>query len=386
MQPANNSWATIISASYGSVKGLRCTLDYDHANTIIRWKEGGEDYGEWVTVSSTSLAEGTDVNDLGRIRTIESDNGEEIRVLFDDSERPSSNQTDSDITITGVDFRSPYYEGLLGNGIRPAPPSGGGAVATVEPTATNAFQEFTVSSNPADQSVTVPDDADICIVSILGYDSDFSGALITELCFDDGDTIDFSPVETADWSSDPSHRQIDVYSMVNTATDWPGSGAKTLSITLVDDPIGEGVHVGVQFWRNVDVSDPIIDTHSSDTDYNGRGAYAQESDYVGNLSGLTASDMAVIIGYEYQSTPRANDTGQTELTSGIYNTAGYAIGYELGEANPVATFTGAEGMCGVALALRASGMVNSAPVVNNQAFNVPDGSTNSYSIGTVLAR
>lgn len=112
----------IFSASNGSQKGVRGSIDYDNAAKTLKYKEGGDtSYGSPVSVSAADCAEGTGVGDLGRLKELQSGNGQNIWVIVDPGSLPTTNRTDNTILITGVSYDRWMYAGLAGDGLLTSP-------------------------------------------------------------------------------------------------------------------------------------------------------------------------------------------------------------------------------------------------------------------------
>ena len=196
---------------------------------------------------------------------------------------------------------------------------GGGAV---ERTGSVYYQRVTSDSN--DLSVTVPADADICIVFSTGR-GDGGDMDITELSWDDGAALDFTIiveeiVASPNWDSG-------FYYMLSNDGNWPGTGAQTIYATVTTaGTSSQGFNLYAVFYKNVAFSSTIIDTETGDS--SGSGSYDT------SMSTAGAGDMGII---GFAATPGADVTteptgyGQTEVQQDDRYSSRYGIVEELGE-------------------------------------------------------
>jgi hypothetical protein len=177
------------------------------------------------------------------------------------------------------------------------------------------------SSGNQSQSITVPADADLCVVYAAGYSSGVSH-LFSELSLSAADALHFTNIGTAAYSSDP---QCDAWYIDANDANWPGTGTQTLYWQW-DSPSGEGLNIQVGFFKGVDLSDPIgdVEVYSPDT--------ATPYTYTTSLTGVAADDMGIAGAYSYNQTPDADPAGYGQTAQEtFYNHAGLGIGYENGE-------------------------------------------------------
>lgn len=182
--------------------------------------------------------------------------------------------------------------------------------------------------------ITVPADADICVVLIslegTGYLTN-ADAMLTGLSWD-GSGLDFATAVEVDGSTYPISG-VGAYYMVATDGNWPGSGAgKTLTFDFLNNYVSQQ-KVWVGFYKDVDTTAPIVSTAFSNTKDDDNPA----TDTTLSLSGMGASDMAIVAAYYLDSTnPDGTINGQTE----VYNSASggstnsLCVSQKLGESSP----------------------------------------------------
>lgn len=181
---------------------------------------------------------------------------------------------------------------------------------------------FTLSSNTQDDSVavTVPADADICIV-VLGYNDE--DAVLDALSWDGGNTMDFTVIKVYDAGGTRENQAA--YYMKSSHGDWPATNATLYRNHAA--ALSEGSHTACFFYKNVGISgDPIIDVEWDFRD--GAGWMSNPA-----LTGVGADDMGIAIGCSKD--PWQAETaafGETTIwESDIYNGNSFGVEDELGE-------------------------------------------------------
>lgn len=192
----------------------------------------------------------------------------------------------------------------------------------------NRLGTYTVHQGQSDGSfsVTVPADADICIVITSGYRGS-SGALLDELNWDDGSALDFTLINTSYYSSGPADPQLTAHYMVDTDGNWPGSGSQTLYFANPGNYV-EGYVLVALFYENIDASDPVIESENQEG--------VSGDDWTSAFTESTSESMTVCASYQYGGggTDQVMDNnGQTEIyaTTSAYNDAHLSIGEKLNE-------------------------------------------------------
>lgn len=215
---------------------------------------------------------------------------------------------------------------LIGSGI-----STGAAPGPVSATGSNVIIEdntFTAGSG----AVTIPADADICIVIVGAYDYYLQDVHIFSngrLNWNgDAADVDFTHIVTAEGGA--TYDVISAYYMTSSDPNWPGSGSRTLYYDS-DGDVGQspdnGFNIIVRFYKDVDTSSPIVDSGANENIGGGNNT-------TGSLTGVGVNDLS--IGAVYADGTSALDGaptgyGQTEAEENSYNNANLCIGEELGE-------------------------------------------------------
>jgi hypothetical protein len=217
--------------------------------------------------------------------------------------------------------------GVGGGGGDPVAVTGSTYYTTITPTDTNPT-DFSIGS------ITVPSDAEIAIV-FIAYDRISSASYIinSDLCWDNGDTDDFTDGHWADGDTYADYG-IEMHYMLSSDGNWPGSGSGK---TLYGQIVGQSgapyrpVVVLVTFWKNVNATP--IGTTDTDTDQDGT-ANANQSV---TLTGVSASDagfLAMVYIDDEPEDAKTGGSGQTRLwDNGGGTHTQLLIDYELGETN-----------------------------------------------------
>ncbi len=216
----------------------------------------------------------------------------------------------------------------MGAAATPAAPTGlrPGAV-TEDPVAVEVTGSWTTiensSSGNQSQAITVPTDADICVVLLTGY---LSGQtrLLSELSLSSVNASHFTHIATGYYNS--TNPQTEAWYITKNDANWPGTGSQTLYWQPVSSP-GEGYAIAVGFFKGVDTADPIGDSEVFDDSAN------DVNDHTSALTGVAAEDMGVQVCYSYYQTPIADPSGygQTAAWENLFNSAGVGVAYEAGE-------------------------------------------------------
>ncbi len=214
-------------------------------------------------------------------------------------------------------------------------------------------QDFSVGS------ITVPSDADICIVCIAYEGVNASAEALTgDLSWDDGNTNDFTTIQWADGDTYPASG-AEAHYMLSSDGNWPGSGSgKTLYFGLADSPDYNTAY-SIFFLKGVDTSTPIGDTG---TDTNNDGS--TNVDFTITLSPAPSTgDWSFVITYHWGTSPTM-DTGQTQITDHrVGGAEGLFVSYEDGESAP--GYNSADYPIGVAWVVNASSAVAPEPSIND---------------------
>ena len=173
----------------------------------------------------------------------------------------------------------------------------------------------------------MPADADIAIVTVIGYTgTNGTSDLLDKLSWDNGASVDFTKIIGEVVAPSPpeyNHHSVQASYMASTSPDWPGSGSQTLSWSA-NGTIAGGYNIACFFYKNVDLSDPIVDTDSR----------VAGGDWVSSLSGVGSNDMGIVVGFGDADSIDADPSGsgQTALWEpSLYNLLDAGIGEELGE-------------------------------------------------------
>ena len=178
-------------------------------------------------------------------------------------------------------------------------------------------------------SVTVPTDADICIVCVAGYTGTSQlvdgSSMLDKLNFDDDPTLDFTYIEGGIYTG--AATQSEAFQMVSSDGNWPGSGPKNIYFSA-NGSFSEGLSIWCGFYKNVDTSDPIVTTEA------GPNGTTNTDPVTSNMSGVGAGDMCVAACYSYSNVPDMAPTGYGQtalLEAAVYRGACLGVGQELGE-------------------------------------------------------
>lgn len=172
-------------------------------------------------------------------------------------------------------------------------------------------------------AVTIPSDAEICIVSVAGYNSQSS--LVDELNWNNGATLDFTLIARGTYNG--TQAETEALYMQSSDGNWPGPGAQTLYFSNTGS-YSEGFHFYVHFYKGISTSDPIGDSEI------GANGNTNTSPQTSSLTGVTADDMCIGATYSYNAVPDMDPTGygQTSmLEAARYNSCHLGVGRELGE-------------------------------------------------------
>ena len=166
------------------------------------------------------------------------------------------------------------------------------------------------SGDDGSQSVTVPTDADICVVMCSLYAGTPNWIVANPV------TLAGTNLTTAEKTDNQtSNGHVWIGYIVS-----PSTGSQTLAWNFTVGTVNEGINFVVTFWTGVDTASPIVDSGKQTTS----GA---------DLTGLSADsgDMMVGCAYSYNSTHTSvTDNSQTELTRSTYNSAGLGAAYKDG--------------------------------------------------------
>lgn len=181
---------------------------------------------------------------------------------------------------------------------------------------------YTKQSNSADdsQAVTVPADAEICIVFLSGYTGSNNTTLLNKLNWDDDEDITFTQIAYAQIA--PGQCQCEAYYFLN-----PTSGSQTVYWGSDDSgAFGEGANVVIVFAKGIDTVTPIGDTDSD--------AIVAQSNTTVTVTGTGADDWMMMCAYSYNADTDANPSGYSQTAIAeptYYNSAGIGVAYEQGE-------------------------------------------------------
>lgn len=210
---------------------------------------------------------------------------------------------------------------------------------------------FAANSNLA---VTVPADADYCLVYAVNYSGDGrTTGNIDHLAFG---ASGGSPVLRFDHLGDGLYNvdepEMSAYGMSAASPYWPGSGSKNLYFELPG--YTEGLIISVSFWKNVDRANPIVDVFGT-----GSNAGGDSERSFGALDGMSAADMAVLGVDNFtvaslDMSPGMRDQEVLYVSPSAYNDVVHGLAYKLGASlmysgTGTATFTS-----GILVGLRAS--------------------------------
>lgn len=215
-----------------------------------------------------------------------------------------STSGNNDATISGASWKNSDYcysnNCLSFDGVNDiATIDASGTSGTVS--RTGSVAAISSSANASSQSITVPADAELAVVSLSGWDSTgssyFSGGAVTL----GGDSMTLGK---ADGGSDANNAAIFYLSNPSTgsqtlAWDWAGSSGAD-----------EGVSIIYTFYSNVDTADPIRDSGGQSTT-GGAGTAS-----TGTLTALEG-DLVVAVGAGNGSS--ASWTNATEVYDTLYN-------------------------------------------------------------------
>jgi hypothetical protein len=208
----------------------------------------------------------------------------------------------------------------------------GGAAADVELTGSQYTGAFGGPTGGSISSITIPADADICVVAFGIEETNNSTPaedVIDELSWD-GAGMDFATAVEIGGDNYPVSG-VGVYYMVKTDGNWPGAGSgKTLTTTFAN-PIHDDQQYWIGFYKNVDTTSPIVatDTESSKDDD------TPASTTTFTLAGMGANDMALVVGYFWDATaPDGTINGQTEVYNSSSGNNELSISQKLGEGSP----------------------------------------------------
>ena len=171
------------------------------------------------------------------------------------------------------------------------------------------------------QAVTVPVDADICVVLLTGLRASGLGGtpILTELSLTQADETTFTRLGTARGiDGGTSFYQVEAWYLVD-----PPTGEKTLYWQA--GGANEGLNIAVGFFKGIDKDIPIRDSEINDADF--------WNTVTTSLDNVDANDMSVIVVYDYNNTPDVDPVGygQTAVWEDLYRFAGVGVAYEQGE-------------------------------------------------------
>lgn len=198
-------------------------------------------------------------------------------------------------------------------------------------TLTGSPQPFNLNANGS-ISLLIPADAEGIVVSVAGFGIPASTQLFSNLNFLDDSSNVFTLINAGLYAA-TSYRQIENHLLTTADAAWPGTGEQTLHYAAPDG-YSEGFNGLVYYVKDLDVSDPIVDT---DTDQGNSVTSPWDSD----IAGAGPNDMHVVAAYNYQAAPTVNETGQTEVAApSVYNNAGIGVAYEQGATSMRVEFVG----------------------------------------------
>jgi hypothetical protein len=176
------------------------------------------------------------------------------------------------------------------------------------------------STSEISQAVTVPTDADLCVVYTTGYNYGSGEPAHVEMNWDgDDDVVDFTLIDSAIYIHD-GDVQAEAWYYVN-----PPTGNQTLYFRV--ESCSEGFTRVIVFYKGVDTTDPIGSTETHDMNAPG------DSEITTSLAACPAGDLATVIVYAWRQTPDVDPSGygQTAVNESTYNGAGCGVCYEDGE-------------------------------------------------------
>jgi len=190
----------------------------------------------------------------------------------------------------------------------------------------NVYYSKGVTQSGTIENVTVPADATMAIVTGHGYGGGTSGPIDFDILNWDDDTDLHFTFIVKQLGTDKMG--CCARYMLSNDGNWPGAGSgKTLTYSYDTDIYLDDSFTVLFFLKNVDLESPIIGeetTHSTNP---------WTSPDLGNVS---ADDMAIIAGSEYNTGPvdPEEGTGQTAIIVDSEGGTYIGIGYELGEDTP----------------------------------------------------
>lgn len=199
------------------------------------------------------------------------------------------------------------------------------------------------------EGVDVPNDADIAILIIHGYDysaQDPGDDFVDESNFD-GDSDDhFTHIISAGDADEPC---VGIWKLEYGDTGFPSRGASgiTLDVSLAYNVRYGGGAAELFFLSGVDIGSAVIDTDSVNNDSGG---------WVASLTGVDVDDFTIIAATAYNTAVESTPTGegQTEIVEGNVSTMYYGAAYEVGESGPSVGCGASAYMGGVACAIAAA--------------------------------
>jgi len=183
-------------------------------------------------------------------------------------------------------------------------------VGTVYSNSNNATTSF---------DVDIPANANCIIVFAAGY----STPLLSAINFD-GSGNDFTLIRGQRWNADFSSNQIEIYGMLSSSPNWPGTGTKTFYKTR-NSSSTEGVNLVIAFFSGVSNWEQAQSRDGSSLEW------------TASFTGVLAGDMAILGMYKYGDTPTVNNNSQAQIAAlAPYNSAGIGASYKSGASSVIA--------------------------------------------------
>lgn len=184
----------------------------------------------------------------------------------------------------------------------------------------SVFSSTGITQDGSVTSITIPTDAQACIVAFSSFDV----AVFDALCWDAGSTVDFTEIVTIENGDDS---KMSSWIMTSASSNWPGSGSgKTLTFSFTTTL--STTDIVVWFVKDIDTSDPI---NSS------AGAEDSAYYYAVTITASGTNDLSFICAGSYSDTQDGDYSGQTS----IYETPHLTVAYELAETSLATDASGA---------------------------------------------
>ena len=177
-----------------------------------------------------------------------------------------------------------------------------------------------------DIAVTVPADANICICCTIGYQNNADDDLILDALnwINHANRDDFEVLDNANWNT--AGNCLEVYYMLSSDANWPGSGSQTLSGGYADQLFYDSA-VAIMFFKGIDMTTPfsgVVDKKEETSPLD---------NWTSSLSSVDAGDWALLFSESYGEDCVVDGSGETEIINGLGGGDGYyiAAAYEDGE-------------------------------------------------------